>query len=108
MSEVTDALDALARGDQTVNQVRILFREREWPRHGDADGPPQGSFAEVVAAFKAGVITQEEYTTLAEAASQAMNEQQADPGDVLSGTPVPPPQPGPPPGQDRTSTEETP
>ena len=81
MSDVTDALDALASGAMTLEQAAALFARRTWPQPPKLTGTladeafppdPPGSFAEVSAAFSAGQITAAQYQVLAEAAARAM------------------------------------
>jgi hypothetical protein len=82
MSDVTEALAALQAGGRTLDEVVAMFRSRTWPvpatpppgTLADEAFPPEpeGSFAEVSVAYSAGVITDEQYAALAEAAAQAM------------------------------------
>lgn len=79
MSEVSEALEALQRGERDLDDVETLFRTRQWPRRiaeQDTAGHPEGSFAEVADAYSSQVITLDQYIVLAEAASTAMEEQQ--------------------------------
>lgn len=80
MSEVSEALDALQRGERTLEDVEELFLTRKWPLHGaeqDTDSPPEGSFVELANAYSTRTITLDQYVILAAAASDAMNQQQA-------------------------------
>lgn len=95
MSEVTDALDALAAGERTIEDVEQFFRSRTWPLRGepvaasyedaaraeerDPAVPEEGSFAEVGDAYTAGTISHDQYVRLAQAATEAM--QQSGTGD---------------------------
>lgn len=81
MSEVTDVLDRLAAGTMTLDEAAGKFASRSWPRPPRASGTegaesfppdPEGSFAEVSAAYCAEQITPEQYTALAQAAARAM------------------------------------
>lgn len=71
MSEVTDALEALATGKRSIEDVEEMFRRRTWPAHG-GEPPPDGSFGEVVAAYNSGRMTLDQYTRLAAAYNTAM------------------------------------
>jgi hypothetical protein len=73
---VTEALEALRRGDRTLEQVEELFGTRVWPRGRDTDRSGPGSFAEVADAYSTGVIDHDQYVRLANAAAAAMKTQQ--------------------------------
>lgn len=78
MSEVTEAVAALQRGDRTLEDVAEMFRTRRWPRGSgrrDTDGPPEGSFTEVADAYSNNDLTTDQYVVLAEAAREAMQQQ---------------------------------
>jgi hypothetical protein len=91
VSEVTEALEALAAGKRSIEDVEAFFAEREWPRRADppattlddiyrreqqdAPEPPEGSFAEVAYAYSAKLIDLDQYARLAKAAAEAMNSQ---------------------------------
>lgn len=77
VSEVTDALQALADGERNLDDVAQFFREREWPRRADPNSDDQapGSFAEVANAYSSGLINHDQYVALAQAATEAMREQ---------------------------------
>jgi hypothetical protein len=76
MSDVTEALQGLADGESTLDEVEALFREREWPRRSDDQGGHlPGSFAEVADAYSAGLINHDQYVRLAAAATEAMRAQ---------------------------------
>lgn len=80
MSEVTEALAALQRGERTLEDIEEFFLTRTWPLRGagqDTDRPPEGSFVEVGDAYTAGVINHDQYVILAEAATAAMSQQQS-------------------------------
>ena len=90
MSEVTDALRALAAGERTLDDVEQEFRSRPWPRRltpppatymdaaraeeTDADVPPEGSFAEVSDAYTSGLIDHDQYVRLAETVAAVMSD----------------------------------
>lgn len=79
MSEVTDALDALQRGERTLEQVQEFFLTRHWPRPSgrrDTGARSEGSFTEVADAYSNGSLSLDQYVVLAEAASTAMKQQQ--------------------------------
>lgn len=86
MSDVTELLDALSRGDKTVDEVATEFRTLPWkkgPKRPDtyqglvkaeeSDPEPQvdGSFDEVSTAYALGRIDDEQYAVLAKAAGSA-------------------------------------
>jgi hypothetical protein len=88
-SEVTEKILAFHRGVITFDQVVQYFRERSWPRSGATHDPqtylemaaiaqrdPEpdvpGSFDDVVAAYDRGLLTRDQYRTLAEAAAESM------------------------------------
>lgn len=80
MSEVAEALTALQRGERTLEDVEEFFLARQWPQKSgrrDTAAPPEGSFTEVADAYSNGVLTLDQYVILAEAASSAMRQQQA-------------------------------
>jgi hypothetical protein len=80
VSEVTEALEALARGERTLEDVEQFFLRRTWPLSGagqDVAGHPEGSFTEVSDAYSNRTITLDQYVILAEAASFAMKLRQA-------------------------------
>lgn len=78
MSEVTEAIAALQRGDRTLEDVEQLFLNRTWPlwvSRQDSEKQPEGSFGEVADAYSSKQLTHEQYVILAEAATEAMNNQ---------------------------------
>jgi hypothetical protein len=76
VSEVADALQALADGERTLDDVEAFFRERDWPRHANDQGDHvPGSFAEVADAYSGGQIDHDQYVRLAAAATEAMRQQ---------------------------------
>lgn len=73
MSEVADLLAALRDGTLDLQTVARRFRERSWPTPPDDDPVttvPE-SFEEVVLAYARGDLTDEQYTTLLDAAVSA-------------------------------------
>lgn len=75
MSEVTEAIAALQRGDQSLEDVERLFLNRPWPLwvpRKDSDEQPEGSFGEVADAYSNGTLSHDQYVILAEAAREAM------------------------------------
>lgn len=82
VSEVTDALQGLASGERTLDDVAEFFQNREWPGQSTTDNPttssegePSGSFAEVVDAYSNQLINHDQYVRLAQAATEAMRAQ---------------------------------
>lgn len=78
MGDVTDALDALSRGDRSIEDVERWFADRRWrqPRPAQSgERPDDGSFAEVAYAYSTGVIDLDQYTRLAEVAAAAIRRQ---------------------------------
>lgn len=75
MSKVTDALQALADGTRTIDDVEAQFRSHDWPRVvpilGDAP-QPEGSFVEVSDAYSRGLINHDQYVRLAETVVEVM------------------------------------
>jgi hypothetical protein len=84
LSEVTDALDALADGDRTLDDVERFFDEYQWPQRvqpvNRSEAPGDGSFAEVAYAYSVGKITHHQYTRLAEVAVAAQRRQNTQEG----------------------------
>jgi hypothetical protein len=92
VSDIADALQALAAGERTLDDVEEEFRNRTWPRRvtptpttyldaaraeeTDSEVPPEGSFAEVADAYTSGVIDHAQYVRLAEAVVEVMNQQE--------------------------------
>lgn len=92
-NEVVDLLDALNRGDMTLDEVAQRFRERAWPRHRhprpttfmelaaaeleDPDPYIPGSYDDVAAAFHQGRLTDAEYSVLAKAIAEAQRAEDA-------------------------------
>lgn len=78
MSEVTEAIAALQRGDRTLEDVEQLFLTRTWPlwvSRQDSEDQPEGSFGEVADAYSNQELTHDQYVILAEAAREAMRNQ---------------------------------
>jgi hypothetical protein len=78
VSEVTEAIAALERGDRTLEDVERLFLNRTWPMlvpQQDSDEQPEGSFGEVADAYSNGQLSHEHYVILAEAAREAIRNQ---------------------------------
>jgi hypothetical protein len=78
VSEVTEALEALVRGERTLDEVEQFFRTRQWPRRSpgqDTGRRAEGSFTEVADSYSRQDITLDQYLILAEAASSAMKKQ---------------------------------
>lgn len=83
-------LDWLEKGRITTDQAAARIRAMKFPvppdktvfqqQLGDANGdpePPQaGSFFAISSAYAAGKITEEQYTVLAQAAAEAMRDQE--------------------------------
>jgi hypothetical protein len=67
LSEVTDALDALAAGERDLDDVAAQFTARAWPPEPHVPG----SFTEVADAYSHGHITLDQYTRLALAAAES-------------------------------------
>jgi hypothetical protein len=80
LSDVTDALQALADGTRSIVDVESFFRSRTWPRivpvFGEAP-QAEGSFAEVADAYSNRQISHDQYVRLAEVVIAVMNEQDA-------------------------------
>lgn len=81
MSDVTDALQALADGTLSIDDVEAQFQSRTWPRVvpilGDAP-QAEGSFAEVSDAYSRDLISHDQYVRLAEVVIEVMTQQQRD------------------------------
>lgn len=78
MSEVTEAIAALQRGERTLEDVEQMFLDREWPlwaARQDSEGQPEGSFGEVADAYSNRQLSHDQYVILAEAAREAMKNQ---------------------------------
>jgi hypothetical protein len=89
MSEVTELIKALRRGDASLEEVALRFRERSWPRRirpkpgshaemaaaAERDPEPDlpGSFDEVYAAYHGRELSREEFQVLKAAALEAMS-----------------------------------
>jgi hypothetical protein len=88
MSEVTDLITRLRDGTMTLEEVAQRFRERSWPdkpvprpataeelfRLAEQDPEPnlEGSVDDFYAARQRGLVTDEEYTVLAQAISEGI------------------------------------
>jgi hypothetical protein len=86
-SEVSDLLDALYRGDTTLDDVAEKFRQRRWPRRRrpepatylelaareleDPDPFVPGSYDDVAAAYHIGRLTDSQYAALVEAIAES-------------------------------------
>lgn len=78
MSQVSEVLAELSRGERSIEDVEQAFADRHWPQpEPTTDGHPPGddSFAEVAYAYSTGVITLDQYTRLAEVAAAAIRRQ---------------------------------
>jgi hypothetical protein len=86
-NEVAKMIDALQRGEMSLDEVAQRFRERSWPRtprheprsylemaaaaQQDPEPYVPGSFDDVVAAYDVGKITDAEYAVLSEAVAES-------------------------------------
>jgi hypothetical protein len=86
-SEVTDLITALREGSMSLDEVVVRFRERSWPRtkapppatyiemaaaaQEDPEPYVPGSFDQVAAAYRRGVLTRAQYRLLAEAVAES-------------------------------------
>jgi predicted RNA-binding protein associated with RNAse of E/G family len=86
MSDVSELLAALRRGDLTLDEVAAEFRSRAWrptrtvartteeiASQRDPGGDVPGSYDEVTAAYDHGELTCEQYRVLSAAVAEAIN-----------------------------------
>ncbi|SRR6266568_2474744 len=92
-NEVIDLLDALYRGEMTLDAVAQRFRDRKWPRRrrpqptthlelaaAELEDPEQyvpGSYDDVAAAYHRGRLTDAQYAVLAEAVAASKRTEDA-------------------------------
>jgi hypothetical protein len=92
-NEVSDLLDALYRGDITLDEVARKFRERRWPRRRrpepasylelaareleDPDPYIPGSYDDVAAAYHIGHLTDTQYDVLTDAIAESKRAEDA-------------------------------
>jgi hypothetical protein len=88
-SEVTNLITALRNGSMSLDEVAQRFRERSWPRQrkhvhdtylemaaaAQEDPEPDiaGSFDDVDAAYERGVLSDDEYDSLARAMAESLS-----------------------------------
>jgi hypothetical protein len=92
-NEVSELLDALRRGDITLDEVARRFRTRKWPRRRhtqptdylelaaaeleDPDPYIPGSYDDVAAAYHRGHLTDDQYAALVQAIAEAQRAEDA-------------------------------
>ena len=86
MSDVSELLAALRRGELSLKEVAADFRSRAWrptrtvartaeeiASQRDPGGDVPGSYDEVTAAYDRGELTSDQYQVLSEAVAEAIN-----------------------------------